>query len=152
MHHGQNLQCFLRQTLSLRKHCNSWPRSLKSTFVQRVFMLINLSLVVRKPGLCICENKNAVTARLISAVGFATWIVQSLYFLYTKFQALSYLLWFFTVWLYSLVEQPGLCRTCQKPQDWFSHNEAHFVILLLIFVLCFTVYFTVCQTIIKIHD
>ena len=43
----------------LESYCNFWPRSLKSTFVQRVFMLINLSLVVRKPAFCICENKDA---------------------------------------------------------------------------------------------
>ena len=40
----------------------------------------------------------AVTAKLISAFIFATRIVQSLYFLNTKFQASSHLLW-----LYSLV-------------------------------------------------
>ena len=108
-HHSQNLQCFLMKTLSLRKHCNSWPRSLKSTFVRQVFMLINLSLVVRKPAYCICENEDAdqlrshcascaVNAQLISAVVFATQIVQSLCFLYTKFQASSHLLW-----LYSMV-------------------------------------------------
>ena len=37
---------------------------------------------------CICENKSAnyVTAQLISAFGFATFKVQSLYFLNPKFQ------------------------------------------------------------------
>ena len=148
MHRGQNLQCFLRQTLSLRKHCDFWPRSLKSTFVRRVFMLINLSLVVRKPAFCIYENITQIscavtTAQLISAVGFAIRIVQSLYFLYTKFQASSHLLW-----LYSLV-CVGLVG---NPKDRFSHNEAHFVILRLIFCFVFTVCFTVCQTIIKIYD
>ena len=44
----------------------------------------------------------AVTAKLISALVFATWIVQYLYFLNTKFEASSYL-----QWLYS----PGLCQT-----------------------------------------
>ena len=39
-----------------------------------------------------------VTAKLISAFVFATKMVQSLYFLNTKFQASSYL-----VWVYSLV-------------------------------------------------
>ena len=62
MHHGQNLQCFLRQTLSLRKQCDFWPRS--SSESQRSYdgffmMLINLSLVVRIPAFCICENKDA---------------------------------------------------------------------------------------------
>ena len=61
-----------------------------------------MSHVVRKPAFCICENKDADqlrgSAKLISAFVFATWIVQSLYFLNTKFQASSHL-----VWLYSLV-------------------------------------------------
>ena len=54
----------------------------------------------------------AVTSQLISAFVFATWIVQSLPFLNSKFQAYSYL-----QWLYSLVcVRPG-----QNPQCWFSH-------------------------------
>ena len=63
---------------------------------------------MRKPVFCICENKDAdqlrgVTAKLISAFVFATWIVQSLYYLNPKFQAYSLLLW-----LYSLVcVRPG---------------------------------------------
>ena len=64
-----------------------------------------MSLVVRKPAFCICENKdadqlrsNCLTAQLISAFVFATRIVQSHYFLNPKFQGSSYLLW-----LYSLV-------------------------------------------------
>ena len=45
----------------------------------------------------------AVTAKLISAFVFTTRIVQPIYFLYTKFQASSHL-----VWLYSLVcVEPG---------------------------------------------
>ena len=38
----------------------------------------------------------AVTAKLISAFVFATWIVQSLYFLNPKFQASSHLLWLYS--------------------------------------------------------
>ena len=58
---------------------------------------------MRKPAFCIWEKKKtqisfAVTAKLISAFVFPTWIVQSLYFVYTKFQASSHL-----VWLYSPV-------------------------------------------------
>ena len=64
--------------------------------------LLKLSLVMRKPAFSICENKDADqlrgTAKLICAFVFATRIVQSLYFLNTKFQASSHLLW-----LYSLV-------------------------------------------------
>ena len=60
----------------------------------------------------------AVTAKLISAFVFTTWIVQSLYFLNTNFQASSHL-----QWLYSLVcVIPG-----QNPHCWFSHVAAHFV-------------------------
>ena len=57
-----------------------------------------ISLVMRKPAFCICENKTktqisfAVTAKLISAFVFDTRIVQSLYFLNPKFQAPSHLL------------------------------------------------------------
>ena len=70
-----------------------------------------------------CKTKTqisfAVTAKLISAFVFATQIVQSLNFLYNKFQASSHL-----VWLYSLVcVGPG-----RDPKDRFSHKEAHFII------------------------
>ena len=60
----------------------------------------------------------AVTAKLISAFVFATRIVQPLYYLNSKFQASSHLLW-----LYSPVGVgPG-----RKPlEDRFSQNEAHF--------------------------
>ena len=76
-----------------------------------------------------CENQHfayaktktqisfTVTAMLISAFVFATWIVQSLYFLNPKFHASSHLLW-----LYSLVcVGPG-----QKPERWFSHDKAQY--------------------------
>ena len=73
---------------------------------------------MRKPVICICENKDAdqlrgnreaVTAKLISAFVFATRLVQSLYFLNPKFQASSHRLW-----LYSLVcVGPG--RKPQRP-------------------------------------
>ena len=60
----------------------------------------------------------AVTAKLNSAFVFATWIVQSLYFLNTKFQASSHL-----QWLYSLIYvRPG-----QNPHCWFPHVAAHFL-------------------------
>ena len=64
---------------------------------------------MRKLAFCICENKDAVTAKLISAFVFATRIVQSLYFLNPKFQASSHLLW-----LYSLV-CVGPVRNPRKP-------------------------------------
>ena len=52
---------------------------------------------------------------------FATWIVQYLYFLNTKFQASSHL-----QWLYSLVwVRPG-----QKPHCWFFHVSAQMLLLI----------------------
>ena len=57
----------------------------------------------------------AVTAKLISVFVFATRILQSLYFLNTKFQASRHLLW-----LYSLV----YVDLVGNPEDQFSHNEA----------------------------
>ena len=62
------------------------------------FHIYKMSFVMRKPFFCIFENKNAtqisfaVTAKLISAFVFATRLEQSLNYLYTKFQASSYLL------------------------------------------------------------
>ena len=79
---SQDLQCFCGET---RKN------------------ILQMSLVVRKPAFCICENKDADQLRGNREADqrlcfFATRIVQSLYFLNTKFQASSHLLW-----LYSLV-------------------------------------------------
>ena len=69
---------------------------------------------MRKPTFCICENKDADQLRGSASV-FATWIVQYLYFLNTKFQASSHL-----HWLHSLVcVGPG-----QKPHCLFSHVAA----------------------------
>ena len=57
----------------------------------------HMSLVLRKPAFCICKNKYAVTGKLISAFVFATRIVQSLYFLNSKCQASSHLLWLYSL-------------------------------------------------------
>ena len=58
-----------------------------------------LSLVVRKPFFCICENKDADQLRgnreADKRLVFATRIVLSLYFLNAKFQASSHLLWLY---------------------------------------------------------
>ena len=74
-----------------------------------------MSRDVRKPDFCICEKTQisfAVTAKLISAFVFATWIVQSLCFQNPKFQVSSHLLW-----LYSLVcVVPG--RKPRRPVFW----------------------------------
>ena len=67
----------------------------------------------------------AVTAQLISAFVFATWLVQSLYLLNPKFQASSLFLF-----LYSPL--------VGNPKGLFSHNAAHMVIL-----GCTRVYITV---------
>ena len=79
-----------------------------------------MSRVMRKQQSAFAKTKTqisfAVTAKLISAFVFATWIVQYLYFLNTKFQASSHL-----QWLHSLVcVRPG-----QKPHCWLSHVAAH---------------------------
>ena len=68
---------------------------------------------LRKPAFAYAKTKPqiscAVTTQLISAFVFATHIVQSLFFLNPKYQASSYLLWF-----YSLVcVRPG--RKPRKP-------------------------------------
>ena len=79
---------------------------------------------MRKPAFAHAKTKTqisfAVTAKLISAFVFATQIVQSLYFLNTKFPASSHLVWLYTAWfVWDLVG---------NPEDRFSHNEAHVVI------------------------
>ena len=62
-----------------------------------------MSRVVRKPAFCICEFAKtktrisfAVTAKLISAIFFATRIVQSLHYINPKFQASSHVLWLYS--------------------------------------------------------
>ena len=62
----------------------------------------------------------AVTAKLISAFVFATRILQSLYFLNTKVQASSHLLWLYSLVYVDLVE---------NPEDRFSHNEAQIIVI-----------------------
>ena len=56
--------------------------------------------IVRKPVFAYAKTKTqisfAVTAKLISAFVFATWIVQSLFYLNPKFQASSHLLWLYS--------------------------------------------------------
>ena len=77
------------------------------------FLFHKLSRNVRKPAFAYAKAKTqisfAVTAKLISAFVFATQIVQSLYFLNTKFQTSSHI-----VWPYSLVcSGPG--RNPRRP-------------------------------------
>ena len=74
-----------------------------------------------KPKICIGENKDAGQLRgnrdpLISAVVFATRIVQFLFYLNPKFQASSSVLC-----LYRLV----CVGPVRKPHCWFSHEAAN---------------------------
>ena len=77
---------------------------------------------MRKPDSCLCKIKVqiscAVTAQLISAFVFPTRIVQFLFFLNLKFQAI----------FYSCTDRfvPDLVGT---PKDRFSHVAAHMCVL-----------------------
>ena len=86
-----------------------------------------MSLFMRKPDFCICENKNADQLRgnrkADQRLCFPTRTVQSLYLLNPKFQASSYLLW-----LYS----PVCVGTGRKPERWFSHDVAHMFLILIV--------------------
>ena len=71
---------------------------------------------MRKPDFCLCENKGAVTAKLIIAFVFATRLEQVLFFLNAKFQASSHS---------SVAAQTGLCQSrSENPEDRFSHITA----------------------------
>ena len=48
---------------------------------------------MKKAFFCICENKDAVTAKLISAFVSATRLERFIYFLNSEFQASFHLLW-----------------------------------------------------------
>ena len=96
-----------------------------------------MSLVIRKPDFCLCENKAAdqfaVTAKLISAFVFTTPIVQSLFFPDPNFLASSYLLW-----LYRLV----CVRSGQKPRrPVFLHCDSNILesFYLNLYYLCFSI-------------
>ena len=84
-----------------------------------------MSRDVRKPDFCICETKTqisfAVTSKLINAFVFATWIVKSLSYLNTKFQASSHFL-----------RRRSLIYVgpSQIPEDRFSDVAAHIYNLL----------------------
>ena len=70
-----------------------------------------MSLVMRKPDFCICENKDAdQLCRNRTAdqrLCFATWIVQSLFFLNPKFQASS---------VFLSLHSPVCVGPCRKPR------------------------------------
>ena len=75
---------------------------------------------MRKPAFAYAKTKMqisfAVTAKLISLFVFATWIVQSLFYLNPNFKPLA-IFCGFTAWFVS--------DLVGNPEDWFSHNEAH---------------------------
>ena len=91
----------------------------QSDLLGLICLLFQLSLSVRKPAFCICENKDAdqlcVHAKLISAFVFATWIVQYLLFLNTNFKPLAIFCDYTARFVSDLV---------RNPEDRFSHNEA----------------------------
>ena len=78
---------------------------MKQIFTEIIFLYENgeqteMSRVVRKPAFCICESKDADQLRSNREADqpfvFATRIVQSLYFLNTKFQASSNPMWLYS--------------------------------------------------------
>ena len=81
--------------------------------------MLHVSCLMRKPTICICENKGADQlrgyAKLISVFVFATRIVQFLYFLNPKFPVSSHRLC-----LYS----PVCVGPVQKQHCWFSHKAS----------------------------
>ena len=68
---------------------NSFENLLLSLLLHRKIDPVKNEPHSEKTGFCLCENKGAVTAKLISAFVFATCIVRFLFFLNLKFQALS---------------------------------------------------------------
>ena len=62
------------------------------------------------------QRRRSVTAKLISAFVFATWIMQFLFYLNPKFPVSIHLLC-----LYS----PVCVGPVRKPHCWFSHEAAH---------------------------
>ena len=81
----------------------------------------NMCPVMRKPDFAYVKTKAqiscSVTAQLISAFVFATWIEQSLFSLNPKFQASSLLLLLFL----SVCVGPG------NPKDRFSNETAYMI-------------------------
>ena len=70
---------------------------------------------MRKPAFCICENKDAVTAKLISVFVFATRIVHPSSSYIQNFKPLAILCGCTAQFVSDLVG---------NPEDQFSHNEA----------------------------
>ena len=87
-------------------------------------MYLQMSRLMGKPTICIGENKDAVTAKLISAFVFTTRIVQFLFYLNPKFQASSSFLCLYR----------SVCvRPVWKPHCWFSHEAAQIITTTFLF-------------------
>ena len=71
--------------------CLTRSKSMRTGFLLATRII--MSLVVRKPVLCHMRKQRCKSASRISAFVFATQIVQSLFFLNTKFQVSRHLVW-----------------------------------------------------------
>ena len=82
---------------------------------------------MRKPAICICENKDADQLRgnreADQRLCFRYIDSKSLYFLNTKFQASSHLLWLYSRFVSDLVG---------NPEDLFSQNEAKLYVTVIV--------------------
>ena len=79
---------------------------------------LHVSHCIRKPTIYICENKRrrSVTAKLISAFVFATWIVQSPSSFIQNFQPLT---------IFCNCTARFVSDLAGNPNCWFSHAQAH---------------------------
>ena len=97
--HGLLLVLLSNFVKKMEKHVYNFFARMERSCIE-VGKWIHVSLVMRKPFFFFfayakikTQISFAVTAKLISAFVFATQMVQSLYFLKSKFQASSHLLW-----------------------------------------------------------
>ena len=75
---------------------------------------------MKKAFFCYCENKDEVTATLISAFVSATLLERFIYFLYSKSQASFHLLWVHS-------PEPGLCWTwSETPKTGFLMTRLNY--------------------------
>ena len=79
-----------------------------------------MSRLMRKPTICIGENKDADQLRGNRDFVFATRIVQFLFYLNPKFQASSSFLCLY---------RPVCVGAVRKPHGWFSHEVAQLCLL-----------------------
>ena len=81
-----------------------------------IIIVKNMSRLMGKPIIRMCENKGADQLRGNREADQRLCLVQSLYFLNTKFHASSCLL---------LLCSPVCVGPGRKQQRWFSHEAAH---------------------------